>query len=77
MPRRTVSTGVWWLVSVTSSRPLILMLSGMGADELFAGYRKHYAALLAGRYRRLPGFLRRGLIEPLVRALPVAVGDEG
>ena len=24
-------------------------LSGMGADELFAGYRKHYAALLAGR----------------------------
>jgi asparagine synthase (glutamine-hydrolysing) len=54
-----------------------VMLSGMGADEMFAGYRKHYAALLAGRYRRLPRLLRRGLIEPTVRLLPVASRRRG
>ena len=31
-----------------------VLLSGMGADELFGGYRKHMACVLAGRYRELP-----------------------
>ncbi|MGH3991147.1 MAG: asparagine synthase (glutamine-hydrolyzing), partial [Pseudonocardiaceae bacterium] len=31
-----------------------VMLSGMGADELFAGYRKHLANVLALRYQGLP-----------------------
>jgi asparagine synthase (glutamine-hydrolysing) len=49
-----------------------VLLSGMGADELFAGYRKHYACLLAARYRRLPGLLRRRVVAPAVQRLPVA-----
>jgi asparagine synthase (glutamine-hydrolysing) len=51
---------------------LKVLLSGMGADELFAGYRKHYAGLLAARYRRLPGFVRNGVVTPVVRRLPVS-----
>jgi len=49
-----------------------VLLSGMGADEIFAGYRRHYACLLAARYRRLPAFIRCGLIEPIIDLLPAA-----
>ena len=54
-----------------------VLLSGMGADELFGGYRKHYAGLLASRYRRLPGVLRRNLVAPAVDRLPVAGARRG
>jgi asparagine synthase (glutamine-hydrolysing) len=49
-----------------------VLLSGMGADELFGGYRKHYACLLASKYRRLPGVLRHHAVAPMVNRLPVA-----
>ncbi|GAA2454250.1 asparagine synthase (glutamine-hydrolyzing) [Streptomyces mauvecolor] len=53
-----------------------VMLSGMGADELFAGYRKHLANLLALRYQRVPRPLRRG-ISATVDRLPVATARRG
>jgi asparagine synthase (glutamine-hydrolysing) len=54
-----------------------VLLSGMGADEIFAGYRRHYACMLAARYRRLPAFIRSGLIEPLVDLMPAAGRSRG
>ncbi|MFJ3135779.1 asparagine synthase (glutamine-hydrolyzing) [Streptomyces sp. NPDC086843] len=53
-----------------------VMLSGMGADELFAGYRKHLANLIAVRYRRVPGPVRRGVASAVDR-LPVATSRRG
>jgi asparagine synthase (glutamine-hydrolysing) len=59
-----------FLVNREASRHVKVLLSGVGGDELFAGYRKHSAHYLSKRYQQIPSFLRRELIEPAVSALP-------
>ena len=57
-------------------RGVKVILSGMGADELFGGYRKHVACVMAGRYRRLPAGARAGA-RFAVERFPVSVGGRG
>jgi asparagine synthase (glutamine-hydrolysing) len=54
-----------------------VLLSGMGADELFGGYRKHLACLIGARYQTLPRAVRSGLVAPSVARLPVAAAGRG
>jgi asparagine synthase (glutamine-hydrolysing) len=53
-----------------------VLLSGMGADEIFSGYRRHRACLLGNLYRRIPSLGRRA-IETVVDRLPVASKTRG
>jgi asparagine synthase (glutamine-hydrolysing) len=56
---------------------IIVLLNGVGGDEIFGGYRKHLACLKAGTYQHwAPGTVRRGL-EHLANRLPVATGKRG
>jgi asparagine synthase (glutamine-hydrolysing) len=57
-------------------RGIKVILSGMGADELFGGYRKQLACLMASRYAALPG-LPRAAVRASVGRLPVSVGGHG
>ena len=58
-----------YLVCREARKQATVLLSGVGGDELFAGYRKHVAHRWAGAYQRMPGFLRCG-IESGVDWLP-------
>ena len=57
-------------------RGVKVILSGMGADELFGGYRKHLACLMASRYRGLPA-VARVPARLAVHSLPVSAGGRG
>jgi asparagine synthase (glutamine-hydrolysing) len=56
---------------------IVVLLNGVGGDEIFGGYRKHLACLKADTYQHImPGLLRRG-IERVADRLPVATGKKG
>lgn len=44
---------------------------GDASDELFAGYNKYLISYYVDKYKKIPRFIRNGIIEPLTRLIPV------
>ncbi|MDB2624712.1 asparagine synthase (glutamine-hydrolyzing) [Flavobacteriaceae bacterium] len=53
-----------------------VLLSGMGADEIFCGYRRQKALLISKRYKKIPKLFRI-IIKFIVGILPVKIGGYG
>lgn len=72
-PADPFGVGVY-LVSQVASKYNKVVLSGDGGDENFAGYDRFAGQKLARLYGLIPGFLRRGVMAPLIGMIPESFG---
>jgi asparagine synthase (glutamine-hydrolysing) len=59
-----------YLISSAARETLTVMLSGMGGDEVFAGYPRQMAMKIASAFDPVPNMLRRPLMKTVAGALP-------
>ena len=51
-----------------------VVLGGDGGDELFAGFDRYAAFGTVDRFRRVPAWIRNGLIRPVAERIPLGFG---
>ena len=61
-----------WYVCEAASKEVVVILSGEGGDESFAGYETYAAYKVARWARRIPSWVRHHVLAPLVNRLPVS-----
>ena len=59
-----------YLVSKAARESLTVLLSGVGGDEVFAGYPRQLAMKLASAFDPIPSMVRRPVFGAIERALP-------
>ena len=59
-----------YYICETSSRDLTVALTGLGGDELFAGYERHLGFRISLLYDYLPSALSKGILAPIIEVLP-------
>jgi asparagine synthase (glutamine-hydrolysing) len=59
-----------YLINREARKTVTVLLSGVGGDEIFAGYRKYQANMMGARYRKLPEWIRTKVIDPSLLSVP-------